>query len=49
MSSGLSVILKEEKTRIRLHEDREKKERNKKVWVQLPNRPITAQRQHYSW
>ncbi|KAH6713209.1 ribosomal protein L22/L17 [Leptodontidium sp. MPI-SDFR-AT-0119] len=48
-TTSLSVILKEEKTRIRLHEEREKKEQNRKVWVQLPNRPITAQRQYYSW
>jgi len=46
---GLTVILKEEATRVRLHREREKKEKNKKVWVQLPNRPITAQRQYYSW
>ncbi|KUJ15808.1 putative 54S ribosomal protein L22, mitochondrial [Mollisia scopiformis] len=48
-TTSLSVVLKEEKTRIRLHEDRLKKEQKKKVWVQLPNRPITAQRQYYSW
>jgi hypothetical protein len=46
---GLSVVLKEEAARIRLHEEREMKEKNKAVWVQLPNRPITAQRQYYSW
>jgi len=45
----LSVVLKEEATRIRLHEEREKKTQNRKVWVQLPNRPVTAQRQYYSW
>jgi ribosomal protein L22 len=48
-SVGLTVILKEEATRVRLHNEREEKEKNKKVWVQLPNRPITAQRQYYSW
>ena len=42
-------MLKEEKTRIRLHAEREQKAKDKKVWVQLPNRPITAQRQYYSW
>jgi ribosomal protein L22 len=46
---GLTVLLKEEKTRIRLHNDREEKIKNRKVWVQLPNRPITSQRQYYSW
>ncbi|CAG8950001.1 hypothetical protein HYFRA_00004334 [Hymenoscyphus fraxineus] len=45
----LTVVLKEEKTRIRQHEERQEKIRNRKVWHQLPNRPITAQRQHYSW
>jgi len=48
-TTSLSVVLKEEATRIRLHEEREKKEKNKKVWVQLPNRPVTTQRQYYSW
>lgn len=48
-TTSLTVVLKEEATRIRLHNEREEKEKNKKVWVQLPNRPITAQRQYYSW
>lgn len=48
-STSLTVILKEEKTRIRHHNEREEKIKNRKVWVQLPNRPITAQRQYYSW
>ncbi|KAI9048426.1 hypothetical protein LZ554_007262 [Drepanopeziza brunnea f. sp. 'monogermtubi'] len=48
-TTGLTLVLKEEKTRIRLHEEREAKEARRKVWVQLPNRPITAQRQYYSW
>lgn len=46
---GLTVVLKEEVTRVRLHKERETKAAKKKVWVQLPNRPITAQRQYYSW
>lgn len=45
----LSLELKEEKTRLRLHKEQEEKIQNRKVWVQLPNRPVTAQRQHYSW
>ncbi|KAH8820962.1 mitochondrial large ribosomal subunit [Xylogone sp. PMI_703] len=48
-STSLSVILKEEATRIRFHDERQKKLENRKVWVQLPNRPVTAQRQYYSW
>ncbi|KAH6674293.1 mitochondrial large ribosomal subunit [Halenospora varia] len=48
-TTSLSLVLKEEKTRIREHEERQKKIENRKVWVQLPSRPITAQRQFYSW
>ncbi|KAG9248126.1 mitochondrial large ribosomal subunit [Calycina marina] len=48
-TTSISIVLKEEKTRIRLHEERIAKENRKKIWVQLPNRPITAQRQYYSW
>jgi ribosomal protein L22 len=46
---GVTLLLKEEKTRIRLHNERENKIKNRKVWVQLPNRPIPSQRPHYSW
>ncbi|PBP15342.1 hypothetical protein BUE80_DR013922 [Diplocarpon rosae] len=48
-TTGLTVVLKEEKTRIRLDQERKAKEAKRKVWVQLPDRPITAQRQYYSW
>ncbi|KAF4633598.1 hypothetical protein G7Y89_g4529 [Cudoniella acicularis] len=48
-TTSISLLLKEEKTRIREHEDRQQKIRNRKTWVQLPNRPVTAQRQFYSW
>lgn len=48
-TSHISVILKEEATRVRLHKERQEKEAKKKVWTQLPNRPITAQRPYYSW
>ncbi|KAI9694738.1 MAG: 54S ribosomal protein L22, mitochondrial [Bathelium mastoideum] len=48
-STSLSVVLKEEATRVRQHEEREEKKRKRKVWVQLPDRPITAQRPYYSW
>ncbi|KAI9671908.1 MAG: 54S ribosomal protein L22, mitochondrial [Caeruleum heppii] len=47
--TSISLLLKEEATRVRLHEEREAKARRRKLWVQLPNRPITAQRQYYSW
>ncbi|CAK7265968.1 39S ribosomal protein L22, mitochondrial [Sporothrix epigloea] len=48
-SSFLSVILKEEKTRIRQHDEKKAKEAKKAPWVHLPNRPVTAQRPFYSW
>ncbi|TAQ89407.1 hypothetical protein B7494_g2275 [Chlorociboria aeruginascens] len=48
-TTSLTVMLKEEATRIRLHKEREEKIKNRKVWIQLPNRPVTAQRQFYSW
>lgn len=46
---GISVVLKEEATRIRQAEDRELKRQKKKVWVPLPDRPVTAQRQFPLW
>ncbi|TVY13210.1 Mitochondrial 54S ribosomal protein L22 [Lachnellula arida] len=48
-TTSMTLVLKEEKTRIRLHEEKQEKLRKRKVWTQLPNRPITAQRQYYSW
>lgn len=48
-TSHITVVLKEEATRVRLHQDREAKLARQKPWTQLPNRPITAQRQYYSW
>lgn len=46
---GLAIVLKEEKTRIRLHEERVEKQKKAKPWVHLPNRPVTAQRPYYTW
>ncbi|KAJ5252180.1 hypothetical protein N7489_002590 [Penicillium chrysogenum] len=51
-TTGLSVLLKEEKTRIREWEEREAKaqrERRSQLWTQLPDRKISAQNQYYSW
>ncbi|KAI0155392.1 ribosomal protein L22 [Hypoxylon sp. FL1284] len=45
----ISLVLKEEKTRIRQHEERVEAQAKKAPWVHLPNRPVTAQRQYYSW
>ncbi|KAH0537531.1 hypothetical protein FGG08_005666 [Glutinoglossum americanum] len=47
--TSLSLLLKEEATRVREAAEREEKRRRRPVWVPLPNRPITAQRQYYSW
>ncbi|ETS74710.1 hypothetical protein PFICI_13194 [Pestalotiopsis fici W106-1] len=48
-SAHFTVILKEEKTRLRQYDDKLKKEAKAKPWVHLPNRPITAQRPYYTW
>jgi ribosomal protein L22 len=50
--TGLSVVLKEEKTRIREWKDREAKaehQRKSQLWTHLPDRKISAQNQYYSW
>lgn len=47
--TSISVVLKEEATRIRQAQDREAKRQKKKVWVPLPDRPVTAQRQYPLW
>ncbi|KAK8085172.1 ribosomal protein L22/L17 [Apiospora hydei] len=48
-STHINFVLKEEKTRIRQHQERVDKQAKAKPWVHLPNRPVTSQRQHYSW
>ncbi|KAI0376892.1 ribosomal protein L22 [Hypomontagnella monticulosa] len=48
-TASISIVLKEEKTRIRQHNERVEKQAKKAPWVHLPNRPVTAQRQYYSW
>ncbi|KAF2812247.1 ribosomal protein L22 [Mytilinidion resinicola] len=48
-TTSISFVLKEEATRIRLSEEYKKKRDNRKLWVQLPDRPITAQRQYALW
>jgi ribosomal protein L22 len=50
--TGISVVLKEERTQIREWKDREARalrQRKSMLWVQLPNRPVSAQNQWYSW
>jgi hypothetical protein len=46
---AITVLLKEEKTRIREHREREEKKALKAPWVHLPNKPVAAQRPYYSW
>ncbi|KIX00595.1 uncharacterized protein Z518_09660 [Rhinocladiella mackenziei CBS 650.93] len=51
--TGISVMLKEEKTRMREKAEKEakalRKRLGKNMWVQLPDRKITTQRQHLLW
>jgi len=47
--AGISVVLKEEATRVRQEKEREEKRLRKKVWVPLPDRKVTAQRQYPLW
>ncbi|GFP53611.1 hypothetical protein ACSS6W_001175 [Trichoderma asperelloides] len=48
-STSFTVILKEEKTRIREYEEQKAKEAQKGPWVHLPNRKVHGQRPYYSW
>ncbi|KAK0751421.1 ribosomal protein L22/L17 [Schizothecium vesticola] len=48
-ATSINFVLKEEKTRIREHQEREAKAYRKGPWIPHPDRPVTAQRQHYSW
>lgn len=51
--TSLSLLLKEEKTRVREYQDREAKRKRQRVdnlWVHLPDRPLQGPRaQHFSW
>ncbi len=50
--TSITLLLKEEATRIREYEEREAKRRRQKlgnVWVHLPDRPIQTKQQWYSW
>ncbi|TID17436.1 ribosomal protein L22 [Venturia nashicola] len=47
--TSVTVLLKEEATRVRLSEERKKKFENRKLWLHLPDRPVTAQRQYPLW
>ncbi|RDA94828.1 hypothetical protein CP533_4315 [Ophiocordyceps camponoti-saundersi (nom. inval.)] len=47
--TSFSVLLKEEKTRIRQTEEQDAKEAAKGPWVHLPDRPLHGQRPYYTW
>lgn len=51
--TGISVMLKEEKTRTREKQEKEIKALRKrmegKIWMQLPDRPVTRQSQYVLW
>ncbi|KAG6000173.1 hypothetical protein E4U21_005753 [Claviceps maximensis] len=48
-STSFTVLLKEEKTRIREYEEQQAKKAARGPWVHLPNRPVYGQRPYYSW
>jgi ribosomal protein L22 len=48
-TTSFSVLLKEEKTRMRISDEIKKKRDNRKLWVALPDRPVTSQRQYCLW
>jgi len=48
-STSITVVLKEQATRERIAKEKAEKKARRKVWVQLPNRPIYGQQQYYQW
>ncbi|KAF2854062.1 ribosomal protein L22 [Plenodomus tracheiphilus IPT5] len=48
-TTSFTVLLKEEKTRMRISEEIKKKRDNRKLWTALPDRPVTSQRQYCLW
>ncbi|EJP60935.1 hypothetical protein MY5147_008769 [Beauveria neobassiana] len=48
-ATSLTIMLKEERTRVREHEEREAKKTAKGPWIHLPNRSVHGQRPYYSW
>ncbi|KFA60740.1 hypothetical protein S40285_04732 [Stachybotrys chlorohalonatus IBT 40285] len=48
-ATSFSVLLKEEKSRIRDYEERVTKKSSQGPWVHLPNRKVYGQRPYYSW
>lgn len=48
-TTSFSFLLKEENTRVRISDEIKKKRANRKPWLALPDRPVTAQRQYCLW
>ncbi|EGX96111.1 mitochondrial large ribosomal subunit [Cordyceps militaris CM01] len=48
-ATSLTILLKEDRTRVREHEEREAKKAAKGPWIHLPNRSVHGQRPYYSW
>ncbi|OAR02591.1 hypothetical protein LLEC1_00325 [Akanthomyces lecanii] len=48
-ATSLTIMLKEERTRVREHDEREAKKAAKGPWIHLPNRTVHGQRPYYSW
>lgn len=47
--ASITVVLKEEKTRMRQYQEREAKKQAEGPWVHHPNRAVHGQRPYYSW
>ncbi|KAF2436507.1 ribosomal protein L22 [Tothia fuscella] len=47
--TSISVVLKEEATRVRLSDEAKQKRLSRKLWLHLPDRPIIQQRQYPLW
>ncbi|KAG9251726.1 ribosomal protein L22/L17 [Emericellopsis atlantica] len=47
--ASFTIVLKEERTRIREYQEREAKKLAEGPWVHLPNRKVYGQRPYYSW
>jgi len=48
-TTSFTLLLKEEKTRMRISDEIKKKRDNRRLWTALPDRPVTSQRQYCLW
>ncbi|KAG6088970.1 hypothetical protein E4U15_004642 [Claviceps sp. LM218 group G6] len=49
LTLGFTVVLKEEKTRLREYDEDVARKTARGPWEHLPNRPVYGQRPYYSW